>query len=81
MAQVRKIKSTLEPDLERQATNAFSEGVSLEPKKEFVPLYARPINEKNTMKVVNRKEQRENFKAKLLASKRKLQGKDEMLDN
>ena len=80
---VRKIKTTLQTDLvDRQLTLGNSElGATIDAKKEFVPLYARPINEKNTLKVVNRKSQREKFKALLLASKNKLLGKDEMLDD
>ena len=80
---VRKIKTTLQTDLvDRQLTLGNSElAATIDAKKEFVPLYARPINEKNTLKVVNRKSQREKFKALLLASKNKLLGKDEMLDD
>ena len=80
---VRKIKTTLQTDLvDRQLTLGNSElAATIDAKKEFVPLYARPINEKNTMKVVSRKSQREKFKALLLASKNKLLGKDEMLDD
>ena len=82
VANVRKVQTTLQADLiDRQLTLGHSEtGIPLEAVKEFVPPYARPINEKNTMKVVHRKSQREKFKALLLASKRKLTAKDSLLD-
>jgi len=83
VAHVRKVQTTLQADLvDRQLTLGASElAATIDAKKEFIPLYARPINEKNILKVKNRKSQREKFKALLLASKNKLLGKDEMLDD
>jgi hypothetical protein len=70
VAQVRKVKSSVN-DLNRQLTLGASEGAtSVEIKAEFVPLYARPVNEMNTLKVISRKSKREKFKALLLESKR-----------
>ena len=68
--------------MDRQLTIGASELViSQDAPKEFVPLYARPVNEKNTLKVKDRKTQREKFKALLLLSKKGLVKKDSLLDD
>jgi hypothetical protein len=52
-------------------------------RKESIPLYARPINEKMTIKVKMRKAKREEFKKQLYAIKKRGRGceTDELLDN
>ena len=84
MKTLKKVKTTLLLSVNRGLTLAESEFAQEEmKKKESIPLYARPINEKMTIKVKMRKAKREEFKKQLYAINHR--GKqcetDELLDN
>ena len=82
VAAARRVKSSVEQFNSQLTVGASELGVSQEAAKEVVPLYARPVNEKNTLKVIDRRSKREKFKALVLDSKRSLlQKKDTMLDD
>lgn len=76
VSQVRKVKTALGP-LDRQLTLGGVSDLTLayETPKKAVPLYARPVDEKNKIKVKDRRSKREEFKAKLIDSKMELQSK------